>query len=61
MIWDEMILWIRIEKLILPVSQWIDDSVSDSNEYSSFWYWPFLNGISIDERVRIRIYLIEWD
>ena len=48
MIWDEMILWIRITKVILPVSQWIDDSVSDFKESSPFWYWPFLNGTSID-------------
>ena len=51
--------WMRRKRL---ESDWMDDSRKSSNaEYhpSPCVYSPFLKGTSVDERERMRIYLIE--
>ena len=41
-------------------SDWMDDSRKSSNAYPPpCVYLPFLKGTSVDERERMRIYLIE--
>ena len=43
-----------------PESDWNDDTRKSSNAYPPpCVYWPFLKGTSVDERERMRIYLIE--
>ena len=42
-------------------SDWMDDSRKSSNAYPPCVYLPFLKGTSVDERERMRIYLIESD
>ena len=51
--------WMRRKRLELD---WMDDSRKSSNVHEPpCVYLPFLKGTSVDERERMRIYLIEWD
>ena len=49
--------WMRRKRL---ESDWMDDSRKSSNTYlPPCVYLPFLKGTSVDERDRMRVYLIE--
>ena len=48
--------WMRRKRL---ESDWMDDSRKSSNAFNPCVYLPFLKGTSVDERDRMRIYLIE--
>ena len=54
--------WMRRKRL---ESDWMDDRDKEANvhplpsEYTPCVYLPFLKGTSVDERERMRIYLIE--
>ena len=51
--------WMRRKRL---ESDWMDDARKLSKTYlPPCVYLPFLKGTSVDERERMRIYLIEWD
>ena len=43
-------------------SDWMDERDREAKaDQSSCVYLPFVKGTSVDERERMRIYLIEWD
>ena len=49
--------WMRRKRL---ESDWMDERDKEANAYSPpCVYLPFLKGTSVDERERMRIYLIE--
>ena len=56
--------WMRRKRL---ESDWMDEQDRELKagplpfEYLTCVYLPFLKGTSVDERERMRIYLIEWD
>ena len=60
-VWDLMRLWMKwmIRKRL--ESYWMDerDRESKAGDHPSCVYLPFLKGTSVDERERMRIYLIE--
>ena len=48
--------WMRRKR---PESDVIPEQDKEEKAYVPFVKWPFVNGTSIDERERMRIYLIE--
>ena len=58
-VWDLKKLWMKWMIRRRPESDWMDERDRETKAQLPRVYLPFLKGTSVDERERMRIYLIE--